>query len=236
MSYKNRNRYKTSILRDVQTEGRFHKRFKESGQGINKKLAEEILERQYGDDYLNNAFEVGTAERYKAQILEEIKTVLTDTVGAMAENQQNKYFQFNAQQQGKVLSKIEEEKKTSKALPNAYFGKQMGEYINTKMEDGTLAGGNMVRAIENMADTYYLDKNTMNVLAQAIQAYTLNVPPSVAELESYFTNVLGTNLFRWDQRTKVLENSLVGSIPKIQKYSEWEGGFSKLILHLTHNK
>lgn len=220
---------KKSILRDLQTEGSIpYKRFKESGQAGLVKLAEEILARQYDDNYLNDAFGAGTAQRYKTQILEEIKTVLSDTVGAMAENQQNKYFQFNAQQQGKVASKIEEEKKTSKALPNAYFGKQMGEYINTKMEDGTLAGGNMVRAIENMADTYYLDKNTMNVLAQAIQAYTpKKVPPSVDELESYFTSVLGTNLLRWDERTKALENSLVGSIPKIQKYSDWEGGFSK---------
>jgi len=68
----------------------------------------------------------------------------------------------------------------------------------------------------------------MNVLAQAIKAYTpQNVPPSVAELESYFTNVLGTNLVRWDQRTKAVENSLIGSIPKIQTYSDWEGGFSQ---------
>lgn len=223
------NAIKTQVLTNIQTEGTVaYKAFKQAGEAGLVKLAEEILARQYDDDYLNEVFGAGTSERYKGQILAEIKTVLGDTIGAMAENQQNKYFQFEAQQQGKVSSKIQEEKKTSKALPNAYFGEKMGKYINTAMEDGTLAGGNMVLAIENMADTYYLDKNTMSVLAQAIKAYTpKNVPPSVSELESYFTDVLGTNLVRWDQRTKAVENSFIGSIPKIQKYSEWEGGFNK---------
>ncbi len=223
------NAIKAQVLTNIQTEGTVaYKAFKQAGEAGLVKLAEEILARQYDDDYLNEVFGEGTSERYKGQILAEIKTVLGETIGAMAENQQNNYAQFEAQQSQSVINKIAEEKKTSKALADTYFGEKMGKYINTKMEDGTLAGGNMVLAIENMADTYYMDRNTMNVLAQAIQAYTpQNVPPSVAELESYFTSVLGTNLIRWDQRKKAVENSLIGSIPKIQTYSDWEGGFSK---------
>ena len=223
------NAIKAQVLTNIQTEGTVaYKAFKQAGEAGLVKLAEEILARQYDDDYLNEVFGEGTSERYKGQILAEIKTVLGETIGAMAENQQNNYAQFEAQQSQSVVNKIAEEKKTSKALADTYFGEKMGKYINTKMEDGTLAGGNMVLAIENMADTYYMDRNTMNVLAQAIQGYTpQNVPPSVAELESYFTSVLGTNLIRWDQRKKAVENSLIGSIPKIQKYSEWENGFSQ---------
>jgi hypothetical protein len=199
--------------------------FKNKGPAGLIALANEVLITKFDDDYFNRNFGVGSGKANRDKIMAEITAFITQQTQAIDDLQQDAFAQFRDKNLGNIAPQIEAEKKAIKDKTKTIF--EGGSYINTTMKDGKLAGGNMVEAINRIAENFYLTNSHLDILAAAIKEYVPKEGGSVRELESYFKSVLGTNMTNWGERKKQLTDMATKNLPERQTFSEWKGTFNQ---------